>query len=578
LIGKYKNCPIPLPPYEPSIGVMLFDRLERWPDHGMVATRSSDGPYRPVSWGRAMGDIAATAVFLRQLGVEPGDRVAVFSPNSYAMLVWELAVVSMGSVSVPIFADYDEKRLEFILRHSQPKTILAGGEERREKVAACPSARGLARIVTAEELAGGIWSSAEDAVGTLAGMVRRVQRDDICFIQYTSGTTGDPKGVMLMHRNILSQQAALSRVWDISSASRFLSYLPWHHSFGGLFERFSALYNGATLYLEDSFGKDIDRLFQNWAAVKPTQFFSVPKIYTAMMTEARLNPEIKEVLFHPGLKFVFTAAAPLPRECGEYFKVQGIPVLEGWGLTETSPCVTLTPAGKERVHSIVGEPIPGCEVVTTEDGEILVRGPNVMQGYYRDPERTERAIDSYGWFHTGDLGEITDYGVRMICRQDGLFKLSNGRKVSSMLVENALTLSSRWIQHAVALGSGEDYVAALVFPNYRNLRHWAESEGILLPEGEALSGHPKIQALIADEVEENLLDFQPKYAQVQAFVIVPHELTIEAGELTPSMKVIRHRVSEKFKEWSSVIYQPSLHEEKQCCVVRLQGGEYAFTW
>jgi len=580
MIGQYRSSPIALGRFTSTIGSMLVRRARQWPDHAVAATRSADHEYIPVPWSRFLDDIASLAGFLHGQGIRRGDRVAVFSPNSYGMLVWEMAVTSMGAVSVPIFAGYDVKNVTYILEHAEPKAIYVDGAKRLEIFEECPGRAGIGIVVTREPsryacLADALKGGPMEA---FLKLVAQVKPDHTAFIQYTSGTTGNPKGVMLSHRNIMSQRRALSKIWKVGRDSRFLSYLPWHHSFGGLFERFSALYHGATIYLEDSLGKDLDRLIQNWSLVKPTQFFSVPKIFIELVTESKLAPEVKEILFHPELKFVFTAAAPLPRECGEYFKAQNVQVMEGWGLTETSPCVTLTPPAKERIHSFVGEPIPGCEILTAEDGEILVRGPNIMKGYFKDPERTRRVLDDLGWFHTGDLGEISDYGLRMICRVDGLFKLSNGEKVSSMLVENAITISSRWIQHAIALGTGEEFVGALVFPNFRNLEHWAKEQGRTLPKGFELAQDREIQGLIAAEIQQNMSDFQPKYMEVQAFTIIPKELTLEDGELTPTMKVIRHRVAAKYHEWIEALFHPNRHPNKLPYIVRLKGEDYVYTW
>jgi long-subunit acyl-CoA synthetase (AMP-forming) len=392
----------------------------------------------------------------------------------------------------------------------------------------------------------------------------------VCFIQYTSGTTGNPKGVMLTHRNIMSQRKGMSQVWQIAPRSRFLSYLPWHHSFGGLFERFAALYHGATIHLEDSFGKDIKRLLQNWADVMPTQFFSVPKIYIALVTEARASQEIHNLIFHPELKFVFTAAAPLPKDCGEYFKANNVPVVEGWGLTETSPLITFTTLGKERKEGCVGEPIAGCELLITDNDEILFKGPNLMKGYFKDEERTNRSIDKLGWFHTGDLGELCGEGLKITCRVDDLFKLSNGEKISSMLIENRMTITSQLVQHALAVGSGENFVGALVFLNMPAINRWAASKGLTLPTGWDLSRNREIQELVAAEIANNMADFQPKYMRVKAFVIAPSDLSLDAGELTPTMKVIRHRVLDKYKDWVEAIFRPENHPDKQDCIVKIQ--------
>jgi long-subunit acyl-CoA synthetase (AMP-forming) len=582
VIGQYKNCSIPLGNYSSTIGSMLLKGATKWPDHPMTALRKKDISYEPVPWKNALKDIASIALFLHEKGIKQGDRVAVFSPNSYEMLVWELAVASMGAVSVSIFAEYGTQVVDYILQHAEPSAVFVDGRDRLDKILDSEVSRDVSLIVTRHKSPYVQLDSCRKTTSPLEAyrkLLKRVKPGDVCFMLYTSGATGHPKGVMLTHENILSQQRALSKLWKISTESRFLSYLPWHHSFGGLFERFSALYNGATIYLDDSaHDKNIDRLIRNWMLVKPTQFFGVPKTFAALVREARVNREVKEVLFHPGLQFLFTAAAPLPKESGEYFKSQDIQVLEGWGLTETSPCVTLTSPEKERVHSFVGDPIPGCEILTTEEKEILVRGPNVMRGYFKDAELTRRVIDEYGWFASGDLGEITDYGLRLFCRADGMFKLSNGEKVSSMMIENALTHTSPWIEHAIAVGSGKDFVSALVFPDFGNLEAWAKRRQVTLPIGWDLAKHQEVRNLIASDIEKSMADFQPKYMEVKAFVVIPADLSLERGELTPSLKIVRHKIIGKYQEWVDAIYDPSRHLEKKEFVTFLQREEYPFTW
>ncbi|MCP4154767.1 MAG: long-chain fatty acid--CoA ligase, partial [bacterium] len=462
------------------------------------------------------------------------------------------------------FAKYDVKHIDHILTNSEPVAMFIEGEERLARVETCPARSHIKTIVTSHESQ---YTRFEDCTAGGSSelffhMVKDVSPDDVCFIQYTSGTTGMPKGVMLTHRNILSQQKALDKVWEISKQSRFLAYLPWHHSFGGLFERFSALCNGATLYLDDALGKDVERLVTNWSLAKPTQFFSVPKVFMALVTEARLNDEIKEILFHPELKFVFTAAAPLPKDCGEYFDSHNVHVLEGWGLTETSPCVTMTSPNRKRISSYVGEPIPGCEILITEESEILVKGPNIMKGYHKKPEKTEQAIDHYGWLHTGDMGELTDYGLKLNARRDGLFKLSNGERVSSQAVENALTAKSHMVSQAVAVGRGENYVAALLFPNLRNLKKWTTDNNKTQGLEWEIAEDKELQEMFHREIEDDMKNFQPHYARVKAYVIVPEELTIENGCLTPSMKMIRHHVIKKYGEWIDACFRPSKHPDK----------------
>ncbi|MDQ1350296.1 MAG: hypothetical protein QG657_597 [Acidobacteriota bacterium] len=575
--GRYRNSPIPLEDITGTIGTMILERAIEWPDHPVFAYREQSG-YVPVSWHALLKDVVSIVNFLQTTGIKKRDRVAVLSPNSYAMLVWELAVTSMGSISVPIFAGYDAPHIDYILNHAEPIAIFINGEERLSRFEACSGRPAVKTVVTFHE---SNYTRFNDCLNGNSSekffqLVKKVMPEDVCFIQYTSGTTGDPKGVMLTHKNIISQRKAHEKTWTIPKGSRFLSYLPWHHSYGGLFERFTALYHGAAIYLEDSLGKDIQRLISDWSIVMPTHFFSVPRIYRALVIEARLNAEIKEILFHPELKFIYTAAAPLPRDCGEYFNKHNIPVLEGWGLTETSPTVTMTSLDRPRIHSYVGDPLPGCEILTTEEGEILVKGPNVMKGYYKDPVKTANAIDHYGWLHTGDMGELTDYGLKLHYRRDGIFKLSNGEKVSSIVVENALTVSSDWINHGVVFGSGENYVGALLFPNFRSLEEWAKRNNRTLPQEWELSKDKDIQALFQKEVDAGMSELEPSYLRVKAFVIIPHELTIENGCLTPSMKVVRHQVAQKYQDWIHAIFRPVKHPERVPYIVGSEVGGALF--
>lgn len=569
--GTYMNSRIPLGKMEATIGSMLRKRATEFSRSVVLKERKSDGEYFGIRWMDFYARIRAVGSSLLGMGVRKGDRVAVYSRNTEEMLIWELAVMSVGAISVPIFAGYYPPQVDYILGHAGAKVLLVPDAAQFAKVLEIDNGKSLERVVLvqdAERFVDDPRVMAFDDMLHLADSsafekaALSIRSQDPCLIMYTSGTTGTPKGVVLTQQNILSQQKALSLIWQVGRGDVFLSYLPWHHSFGGLFERFTALASGATLCIDDSFGKDIPRLIENWKEVRPTHFFSVPKVFQALVTEARLDPETDLALFHPRLKFVFTAAAPLPADCSDYFSKKGVPVLEGWGLTETAPCVTLTSPDMERVPSVVGRPLPGVEVLVTEDREIFVRGPNVMKGYFNDPERTAQAVDDYGWFHTGDLGEITPLGLRIICRVDGLFKLNNGEKVSSMMIENALTATSRFVEQVVTVGMGKDFIGALIFPNLRNLRSWADQQGMEGALDEAFLGRREVRELFRDEVRQQNDKLGAGYLRVKAFAILSQELTLEKGELTPSMKVVRRRVLEQHDDLIKAIYQENGYDTR----------------
>jgi len=367
--------------------------------------------------------------------------------------------------------------------------------------------------------------------------------DTICLRQYTSGTTAKRKLVELSHRNILSQQAALDQVWDLGEHDRLLSYLPWHHSFGGIFELFTALYRGVPMWLEPSFGKDPQSILEQWKLIRPTAFFSVPRVYQSLVDLVRGDDEALDAFFHPELKFVFTAAAPLPEFVAREFEDRGVRIIEGWGLTETAPCCTITGTTSKRKSGIVGHPIPGIELRIASDGEIQVHGPNVMRGYYENDEANALSFTEDGWFRTGDIGALTQEGLRLIGRNDRIFKLSNGEKIVSADIERALQGACPYLTFVVLEGRGEEFPVALLFPNRgllnahtHELDHPANA-GCVCPTSlgdlsECLQGC----LMKANET------ISPKFARVPYAILADDELSIDSGTLTPSMKVIPDKV------------------------------------
>ncbi|MBT3786263.1 AMP-binding protein [bacterium] len=570
---NYQKSDQSLGSFEPSIGMMLAERRNRLGSLTVLRQRIKgleQGPiFSKTSWDELYFEIASVGTSLLTMGVQPSDKLAVLSRNSREMLVFELACMSIGAVSVPIFSEYPPPQVEYILVHSDAKYLAVSDGDHLETVLKANGSDGLKRIFLLQEapLEFSLNVSAFSELLKIDEKVKssgflkfheameRVTPQEPCVIMYTSGTTGKPKGVVLTHGNILSQQKALDQLWNLGPADRFLCYLPWHHSFGGLFERFRALYSGATLCLDDSYGRDLQRLIENFKAIKPTVYFSAPRIYQALVTEAKHDPSVESELIHKELKFVFTAAAPLPTDVSQYFRDKGIPVVEGWGLTETSPCCTITSLKSKPLNSVVGHPMPGIELRICESGEILVKGPNVMLGYYKDPERSARILDKSGWLHTGDLGELSDKGLKLKGRQDGVFKLANGEKVSSHLIETELVNSNDYIDSAVAIGVGRNYVCALLFPNFKNLSSWAKEQGIKDTEIASLLKSDAVRTLLAQEIEEVNKRLTEKYARIRAAVVVGRPLSLERSELTPSLKVVRSRVEEHFSPTIHTLYE-----------------------
>jgi long-chain acyl-CoA synthetase len=568
-LGEEHTCSIALGAFEPSLGAVLRDRAARFGDKPYLRARSAAGTADTLSFNDFAHHVSQMARHLIEQGIRPGDRIAMLSENRPEMYICEMAAMSIGAVSVPIFAGYPSPQVGYVLRHARPRYLIVSGRHQLAKVDAARNPW-LERTYCMDlDLEAAAWGALDLAglltdggapPGRLATRLEAVKPTDLALIMYTSGTTGPPKGVRLLHRNLVSQQKALSQVWDVGPQDVFLSYLPWHHSFGGLFERFMTLYNGCELCLDDSRGKDINRLLENWRLFRPTLFFSVPRIHGQLIARAAEDPVISERLFDGRLRFVFTAAAPLPAHVEAAYREHGIPVLEGWGLTETSPCVTVRTSEHPWRSGFVGFPIPGVSIRIGSDQEILVKGPNVMEGYLDDEEATAHVIGADGWFRTGDLGEFTREGLRILGRKDGAFKLTTGEMVHPQRVENVLVNESLYIGTAVVVGSGRDFVGALIFPDMSRLRGWAQARGI--PEAALADDppHPALLELFASELERINPLIEPKYARIRRAVLADREPSMDRGELTPSAKVVRKVVLDAFRPRLEALFDPACIE------------------
>ncbi len=387
----------------------------------------------------------------------------------------------------------------------------------------------------------------------LQSHVDAIKPDNLCLIMYTSGTTGAPKGVRLCHRHLISQQKAMSLMWDLNENDVYMNYLPWHHSFGGLFERFMSLYNGCELCLDDSRGKDIDRLIENWKVFQPTVFFSVPRVHDLLVGKCKQDDELAEMVLHGRLRFVMTAGASLPAHVEAVYREHNVPVREAWGLTESSPCVTATTLDSAWKSGYVGIPLPGVKIRIDSEQEILVKGPNVMDGYLDDEENTAHVISEDGWLRTGDLGEFTKDGLRVWGRKDGTFKLTTGEKVHPLRVETVLANESPYISQVVALGSGKDYVGALIYPDRENLGAWAADNNV--PPDRLLTD-PAVLDLYASEFERINPLIEVKYQRIRRAVLADREPSLENGELTPSGKLMRKAVLNSYKSKIDVLFTP----------------------
>ena len=529
--------------------------------------------YEGIRWDRVYENIGSIAHQLKALGFEKGNKMVLFSENRLEMLELEMAVMASGGIAVPIFYNFFQETAELLIRHSDAEYLAVSGFLQLNRI---DPALPLKKIIILDS----ILDERFENLVTFESLLEKstetsesplhfgADGGDICLNMYTSGTMGVPKCVQLTHGNILSQQAALSILWNLDENDRFLSYLPWHHSFGGIFELFSALSNGATYSLESSFGKKPESIMENWQLVKPTVFLSVPKVHEALVELTRESQEAEDMFFNSGLKFVFTAAAPLPEKISDEFERRGIPVIEGWGLTETSPCCTLTDPGVKRQPGVVGKPIPGVTLRIGEENEIQVKGPNVMVSYYNNDEANAGAFTEDGWYRTGDVGEFTDTGLKLITRKDRIFKLSNGEKVIPTDMEKLIQNKCHYISFALVSGAGEQFPVALLFPNKKLLSNpdysLSPMEGCFCPRnleelGKCLQGC----------LHDANCGIGQKFSKIKAAAVIDAELTVENNTLTPSMKMSPNKVMQAYKVHLNNLYGTDYPVGEDVYMIRL---------
>lgn len=568
---QYLESDIKLQKCIPNIAQMLERNAKRFADRDLYSEKQN-GTYKGITWKKFFEDVRNIAANLADLDFGKGDKMLIYSPNRLEMLELELAVMASGGISIPIFAYFNAQTAEQLIRHSDAQFLSVAGEWQLSRIhPAIPVKRifvfdpcsqtNLKNVHSFEELL-------KPNSNKNSSLDFDAREDEICLNMYTSGTMGVPKCVQLTHGNILSQQAGLELIWNLNENDRFLSYLPWHHSFGGIFERFTALYTGATLFLESGYGKDPKVILENWEMVQPTLFFSVPKVYQSLVELTKADQKAAETFFHSGLKFIFTAAAPLPKNISDEFEKRGIPVIEGWGLTETSPCCTLTNPSVKRASGVVGKPIPGVTIRIAEDGEIQVKGPNVMKGYYKNDEANKNIFTDDGWYCTGDVGEITESGLKLISRKDRIFKLTNGEKVIPTEMEGLIQAKCHYVMYAMVVGGGSEYPVAILFPNKKIFNNpnyeISPEEGCFCPRsindlGKCLQGC----------LHDANCGLAQKFSKIKYAMVIDDDLSIERNTLTPSMKIAPKKVMETYKAHIENLYGADNKISEEVYIIKL---------
>ena len=561
-----------------------------------------DGEWKNYSASDTLETIQTLALGLLELKVNPGDKIAIISGNRPAWNFVDFAVQVIGGVTVPMYPTITIEDYDYIFKDAEVKYVFCENEELYLKVKEAAKGNKLIKgIYTFDPVADvEMWTSVKelgegkDAV-VLQPLMDAVKPSDLLTLIYTSGTTGRPKGVMLTHNNIVSNVKSLVRgnFFDLLPGDRALSFLPLCH----IYERtdiYMYMYYGVSVYYAES----METIADNIREVKPAMFASVPrlleKVYDKILAKVNELTGIKRTLFFGALEFglkydpmeklglidslklafyrkvifskwrealggnvrlIASGSAALQPRLSRVFWAAGIPVSEGYGLTETSPVISVS-----RVKPIdfkvgcVGSLIDCIELKIAEDGEICVKGDSVMVGYYKNPEATAEAIDSEGWFHTGDIGMMVDGKyLKITDRKKEIFKTSGGKYVAPQLVENKLK-ESAFIEQCMVVGESQKFPSALVIPEFNALQVWADQQGLGVNGPEALIKNPKVFAKMEQEVQETMASVA-KYEQVKKFVLLPRLFTVADGEITPTLKLKRKAIYAKHEKAILALYE-----------------------
>jgi long-chain acyl-CoA synthetase len=587
----------------------LFDipyyQLEKYPQK--VCLAGKEGSAVSKTWRRySTKDVIditnRLSVGLMRAGIKKDDKVALIANNRPEWNFIDLAIQQIGAINVPIYPTITERDYAFIFNDAQVKLCFVSDEGLLYKVRNIkPEVATLGDIYIIDDMEDTLhWSEllAKDISTAeqqeLEALKAAVLPDDLATLIYTSGTTGNPKGVMLTHNNIISNIHAIRQTISFEPGKRALSFLPLCHSF----ERM-VCYTYLALGMNIWYAESIETLGDNLKEVKPNYFTTVPrlleKVYEKIMAKGYELTGFKKTLFFWALevgsqykinanqgpvynaklaiarKLIFskwkealggeveaiiTGAAALNAKLGTLFTAAGIPILEGYGLTETSPVIAANRLEEtDRMMGTVGIPIPGVEVKIAEDGEILAKGPNIMKGYYNRPDLTAEVIDADGWFHTGDIGEFV-HGrfLKITDRKKELFKTAGGKYIAPQPIENRFKESPMVEQVMVVGGDAMKYVSALIVPSFLSLEDWAGREGITYQNKEDLILHPKVIAEF-QEITDNVNKDLSKYETIKKFTLLPMEWGIDTGEMTPTMKLKRKVITEKFGAQIAQMYK-----------------------
>ncbi len=591
-----------------TLNELFFVAMEthRKPD---VIRYKSEGVWRSVSWTEMLERVRDLALGFHELGVKQGDRVVLLSENRLEWFLIDKALHVLGAASVPIYSSLPAPQVSYIVRDSESKVVITSSPQQQAKVAETrgeltdvehviridpPGDSELDSLALDEVFLRGAEKAAKEPE-LHRRLAAKVTPQDLASIIYTSGTTGDPKGVMLTHDNFVSNVKASLEVLPITKDDVALSALPYSH----VFERMVAHYlypcAGTTIAIAES----VDKVVDNLAEIRPTVMTFVPrfyeKMYARVLEAVSQGSPLKRKIFwwavsvgrehgryrlrgnRPPflldlkykiatalafkklqqrvggrLRFFISGGAPLSKEIAEFFWAAGITILEGYGLSETSPVIAVNRPGAIRFGT-VGPIAPGVEVKIAEDQEILARGPNIMKGYYKNEAATREAIDPDGWFHTGDVGHLDADGFLVITdRKKDLIVTAGGKKIAPQPIENLLK-TNPYVEEIVLIGNARRFTAALVVPDFEHLHKWTLEQGIKSFNKQELVRNQNLIDFIQKQIDE-MSSHLAQFERIKKVCLLPKAFTLESGELTPTLKVKRKVVESRYKSQIDQLY------------------------
>jgi long-chain acyl-CoA synthetase len=594
-----------------TLTALFFEAVDRFSTKRAALRYKEGGAWRDITHQELARRVQHAALGLRELGMRPGDRVAILSTNRPEWAIADYACLTARCVDVAVYPTLPPRQISYILNDAGARAVFIENQEQYAKIAAIrhetPTLEHVVTFADLDENAAAEsfrhlvqrGAAAEGQYPTYRQDALAAAANDLATLIYTSGTTGEPKGVMLTHGNFCSNVLAALRVLRLTPEDSCLSFLPLSHSLERMGGHYTMFHGGATI----CYAENMDAIARNLLEVRPTVVIGVPrvyeKIYARVLDAAAAGGALKRRVFawarrvgkqwvdrtlaHQPVsrrlafqqrvadqlvysklrartggrvRFFISGGAPLSPEVAAFFFAARLPVLEGYGLTETSPVVTLNSLEAPRLGS-VGKPIAGVQVRIADDGEILVRGPNVMAGYYNKPRETSEVVDTDGWFHTGDVGELDGDGyLRITDRKKDLIKTAGGKYVAPQPIEN-MVRTSKFVSNAVMLGDRRPFPIILVVPNADALRAFAKERGLDAATPAALLGQPDVVAKIEREVMLTIRDLA-SFEMPKKILLVADDFTVENGMLTPSMKVKRRAVEERYKDMIEGAYRGGL--------------------